>query len=273
MKKPELIARLRQRLLTGGKNKSEDPFVKFFIDYLTLLVITHDEKYDHWHIDHYLPQIVADAYELLRTSEEEWVVMYRLNYEKLTEHEVPNLLEIGATDGIYRAIVAETLGWLFKEVVGHDHMKDVFDEYLNAQSNALMGTFDKFLRQVFRRGLYDLIEGKDARGMSGKFSETDLRTYVIAGRLAFTFAKKQGEDEISVTFVAEDSDPNAYSAGIQSVYATLPECMVMIEDVIRLWPSDKVVQAQVFGDNAAVKLDAVAYMEAAARQEAEQTAE
>ncbi len=106
--------------------------------------------------------------------------------------------------------------------------------------------------------------------MSGTFGKTDLRTFCTAGRTMFTFARRMpgksgiylgGElvktlpyQELSVSFVAEDNDPTALSAGLQSVHATLPEAMALIEDVIKAWPSEKRAQKKVFADSASVSI-------------------
>ena len=246
MKKVELIQKLQQRSLMQAKTKNEGPIILFFIDYLLQLNIEHDEKYDFWHIDHYLPQIVADAYELLRTSEREWVVKHRRNYEKAVVRTVPNLLEIGVADDLQRALETQTLGYLFAELIGEEWIKNSFETYLDAQFYVLRGVFDKFLRKVYREGLYDLIQNTVNAGMSGRFGKTDLRTFVTGGRIMLTFARGQDKDEINVSFVAEDNDSNAYSAGTQSIHAMLPECLAMIEEVIQLWPGEKEAQARAF---------------------------
>lgn len=73
--------------------------------------------------------------------------------------------------------------------------------------------------------------------MSGKFGETELRTFITAGRIMFTFARrKKGE---SVSFIGEEGDPLCLSAGLQSVQTDFRTALDIIEDVIKHWPQDQ----------------------------------
>ena len=104
--------------------------------------------------------------------------------------------------------------------------------------------------------------------MSGKFGETELRTFICAGRRMFTFArridkskdsyfKKDGElycNEDSVSFVGEDHDLRCLSAGIQSIQADFRTCLDMIEDVIKNWPTEIDEQRKVYKANKEVSM-------------------
>jgi hypothetical protein len=92
---------------------------------------------------------------------------------------------------------------------------------------------------VYRKGLFDIIEACNVRGMSGQFGDTVLRTYTLCGRIMMTFAKSTEKDLIgdnSVTFITEEGDPLAYSAGIQTIEADFRTSLDLIEDVIKYWP-------------------------------------
>ena len=153
-------------------------------------------------------------------------------------------MQIGEGGDVFRSIgIVNLLAHLFCDIVGNGYPGHQISSYLNAEMNTLKLYIDKFLRVVYRKGLYDLV--KDAGGgMGGTFGEVKLRCFISAGHVIFTFARNVEESEISVTFIAEDGDPNAYGAGVQSVFATLPECMAMIDDVIAGWPTDGVEQAR-----------------------------
>ncbi|MEK7508239.1 MAG: hypothetical protein AAB568_00065 [Patescibacteria group bacterium] len=90
-----------------------------------------------------------------------------------------------------------------------------------------------------------------------------MRTFISAGRVMFTFARRKkgktvyqgfhGEEiarlpyrEDSVSFVGEDGDPLCLSAGIQSVHADLKTALDIIEDVIKHWPADAQKQAKLY---------------------------
>ncbi len=279
MHKRDLIARLRSKLLKiqgsiDGNNKhqwwkGQSAFACFLIYYLEQLDIPSDEKYDFWNIEPYLPELMVDAFEQLRTSSDERVVFFRKTYERETGHEVPNITDLGASDILHQGSAVQTiLGFMLKEVTGNTWIESQIDAYCNAQKHVLQQTFDKFLRLVYRQGLGEMISKCTKRGMSGKFIETDLRTYVMAGRIMFTFAKridpdkpshyKVGDDllcnEHSVSFVGEDGDPLCLSAGLQSVYADFRTALDLIEDVIKSWPQDAKEQKMMFKPDAKVNM-------------------
>jgi hypothetical protein len=156
--------------------------------------------------------------------------------------------------------VQTTLGFMLREITGQDWVEHQIDTYCNAQKYVLQQTFDKFLRQVYRQGLGEMIDKCNKARMSGKFGETELRTFITAGRIMFTFArridknkdsyyKKEGElycNEWSVSFVGEDGDPLCLSTGIQSVYANFRTAFDMIEDAIKHWSSDPKEQKKLY---------------------------
>lgn len=232
MHKKELIVKLKN-LSTNRRWKGQISFSKFLIFYLENLNIPADEKYDHWRIEPYLHDICVDAFEELRTSEDPKIAKFRKQYEDDTGHEVPNVLDLGVSHLFDRGnAVQTTIGFLLADVLEDRYITSQVDAYCNAQSYVLQQTFDKFLRQVYRRGMFKLINESNERGMSAVFGDTVLRTYTICGRIMFTFANKE-ED---VTFIAEDGDPLCYSSGLQSINTEFRGALDLIEDVIKHWP-------------------------------------
>lgn len=267
MHKRELIAKLAAFAATvptrtsGPQWKGQQAFAAFLVYYFKNLNIPSDEKYDFWSILPYLPELMVDAFEQLRTSKDEQVAKFRKQYEEETGHEVPNITDLGASNIFDQgSAIQTTLGFMLKDITGNEWIGQQIDTYCNAQKHVLQQTFDKFLRLVYRRGLGDMIEKCDKRGMSGKFVGIDLRTYVTAGRIMFTFAKridpdkagyyKVGDDlvcnEHSVSFVGEDGDPLCLSAGLQSVHADFRTALDLIEDVVKFWPQDAKEQKKMF---------------------------
>lgn len=252
--------------------KGQKAFALYLIAYLEALVIPSDEKYDFWRIEQYLPQILTDAFEHLRTGTDELATKYRAMYEQEAEHSVPNILDLGTSNILEQAsAVQTTLQFMMKDVIGEQWVEHEIDSYCNAQSHVLQHTFDKFVRSVYRNGMYETIDKCKSRGMAGKFGRTELRSYVMAGRIMLTFARKRkgktvyyGPDnkpfhtlpykEDSVSFVAEDGDPLALSAGIQSVQANFRTSLDMIEDVVRHWPGKPKEQKAVYKASKSVSL-------------------
>lgn len=251
--------------------KGQKAFARFFAWWLEKLDIPSDEKYGFWQIEPHLPQLAVDAFEHLRTGTDEETRRFREDYETETGHEVPNITDLGASRILdQRSAVQTTLGFMLQEITGQDQVEHKIDTYCNAQNYVLQQSFDKFLRLVWRKGMFEIVDKCAKRGMSGKFGETELRTYILAGRVMFTFARrKEGEtgvylggklvktlphQEGGVSFVGEDGDPLGLSAGLQSVDTDLHTCINMIEDVIKNWPSAEKEQRKVHKANANVSI-------------------
>lgn len=142
-------------IASGGGQKA---FATFLIHYLTNLHIPHDEKYDHWDIEHYLPELMVDAFEQLRTSTDEVIVPFRKAYEDEACQNVPNITDLGASNILEQSsAIQTTLGFLLREVTGQDLVATQIDTYCKAQMYVLQQTFDKFLRRVYRQGLYGVL--------------------------------------------------------------------------------------------------------------------
>ncbi|MFH0873540.1 MAG: hypothetical protein V1846_01720 [Candidatus Komeilibacteria bacterium] len=276
MHKKDLINALRQFLVRGGTDrgggvswKGQRAFANFLIFYLGKLDIPSDRKYDFWRIEPHLPELMVSAFEQLRMGTDSETARFRLEYEVEAGYDVPNITDLGASNLLDQvSAVQTTLGFMLREVTGLDWIEHKIDTYCNAQRYVLQQTFDKFLRLVYRQGLGEMIDKCTKRGMSGKFGETELRTFITAGRIMFTFARridssqesyyeKDGRlycNEWSVSFVGEDGDPLCLSAGIQSVYADFSTALGMIEDVIKHWPSDPPLQREQYQEDVKVSI-------------------
>jgi len=247
--------------------RGQKTLAAFLADYFEKLNIPSDEKYDFWSIDDYLPKLLVAAFETLRTSDEEWVVGYRQKFERESEHKVPNITDLkdGSTFDMFdRSSDVQTLGFMMRDLMGErgERIKSDIDKYCNAQHYVLKQTMDKFLRRVWWRGMYEMTNRCRVSGMSGKFSETELRTFVTGGRVMLTFARRKegrtgvylgGElveelpyQEDDVSFVGDDSDPLGLGTGLQSLHADLRTAQDMIEDVINNWPENEEEREKVY---------------------------
>lgn len=206
----------------------------------------------------YLDSYIADAMAELRTSRELDIVRFRERYlEEVGYSEFPNLTEVsfGSTErvlliGMVSRLVAQMSGWPGAE--------SQIEAYFKAKDTVIEQTLDEFLHRVYRRGLAKVIDNCKHRGMSGKFGNTELRSYVMAGRLELTFTRSTpvgvGLDEYSISFMGEEGDESAKRFGIQSIYAPFFEAIQMIEEVISNWPKFPPEQAKVFTSQDSVKL-------------------
>jgi hypothetical protein len=273
MHKTELIDRLKRFVATYEQRErkwsGQRAFANFLIYYFEKLNIPHDDKYSFWSIEEYLPGLLVDAFEQLRTGTDIEIVRFRTDYGTEIRHEVPNITDLGASNSLNQCYnVQVILGFLLREVLEDNWIEFNIESYCNAQSHVLQQTFDKFTRLVYRRGLSEIIDECPNSGMSGKFGEVELRTMVTGGRIIFTFAKLidkskkshyQAGDEIfcnewSVSFIGEDDDPLLLSAGRQSIDADFRTALDLIEEVIKNWPTDKNQQKEIYKESSDVCL-------------------
>lgn len=261
MKKQELINRLGDYSYSGNSNrKGEKTFVSFLIGYLGGLCIPGDEKYVFYDIVPHIPQILTDAHHEFRTSTEHWVSQLREQYVQEIGRNVANLTDVGVDNDLYRFSEVLMISSLAKKVLGKEDQGDYVEQdvlaHSNAQANLLQQVFDNFLRKVYRKGMFEMINSSKICGIGGVFGQTELRTFVTAGRIMFTFARgvEGSEEEISISFVAEDGDPNGYSAGLQSIHAGLVDSFTMINDVTDNWPEDEEKQKEVFLENDTISM-------------------
>lgn len=269
MHKSELISGLRSKLhkiteSIDGNNRhqwclGQQAFAGYLIHYLENLDIPNDEEYKHWRIEPYLPKLMVDAFEQLRTGTDKTTAKYRTMYEEETGHQVPNVVDVGESDILDQSLAVQTtIGFLLKEVTGQEWVNKDIETYCNAQKHVLQQTFDKFVRRVYRRGMSDAVGKCLSRGMSGRFGEVELRTFTTMGRVLFTFARridnsKEGDEryfnEHTVSFVAADDDPLCLSAGLQSVHADFRTALDLIEAVVKNWPPDTSEQRKLFKED------------------------
>jgi hypothetical protein len=250
MNKEKLIVELSNFLKGEIRSKGQKSFGKFFIEYLRRLDIA--AYYED--IMPYLPELIVDAFEQLRVKTDDNTTRFRKAYENETGWSVPNITDLGESNSMDQSSAVQTTGFLFKEITNWDWLENKIDTYCNAQRYVLQQTFDKFLRQVYRNGLFEIISQCQKRGMSGEFGNTVLRTHVSAARIMFTFARKQEEGEVSVSFLAAENDNLALGAGIQSIYADFFTSINMIEDVINYWPTTEKEKNDIYKENEKVSV-------------------
>lgn len=226
--------------------RGQMPLAKFLMYYLIEKLNLPDDRDFFWHhFPDYLPQILADGVEELRTSTHPVIKRMREEYERDTGGPVPNVFDIGASDLLEQGSFIQTLRFTLQDVIEDPAFSAKLDSYFNAQRNHLMQVFDKFLRVVYRPALFEIIKNASERGMSGKFGQTELRSFCLAGRLMLSFARKG--DEHILTFIGEEGDKNAWRFGIQSFSnVDFQMSLAMVNEVIEKWPSEAVKQAEAF---------------------------
>ncbi len=240
MKKAELVEALRTYAERGAEvTNGRDDMARFLAGYIGNLDIPADQKWDFWHIDHHIPQLVLGAFE----DKTAW--QFRMRYEDVSGRTTTSPTDIYGS-GVQQSLFVQDLGYMLKDALGLDWLADKIDTVFNAERHLLQQVFYKFLSHVFQRGLFRVVDESPKRGMSGTFGETTLRTFVIAGRMMLTFARSGERAEQNVSFVCGDDDALGLGSGVQSVYTDLQTAIAMINDVINAWPEDSSAQAEIF---------------------------
>lgn len=122
-----------------------------------------------------------------------------------------------------------------------------FNDWLKSlceREDAMRSSISKFVDNVYFKGLMSKINTSRSRGMEGVFGNTTLMSYVLAGRIMFTFT--QGDKSFSIVGI-EDEMRNTF--GLTSAFkCELEEAIDMVKDVISNWDLDG------FNDTDGVKL-------------------
>lgn len=225
-----------------GRMRGQATFALYLASYVEHLTIPADQEYDFWDIDNHIPRIIVGAIRAFEKSEEPWIIEFRKTYEKETEQPFYDPTHVYSGNNVAAVLEVEMIKELVHGIMGPraDYLRNNIDALLNAERHVVGLRFAQFEDQVYYvGGMSKIIAKCRFKGMSGKFGATTLRSYAIAGRLMFTFARGSGENEDSVSFVCEEDDLIGLNGGLQSCYAELPIALAMIEDVIANWPSNK----------------------------------
>ena len=254
MKKAELVSALNDYAERGVEaTNGRDDLARFLADYLSELDIPADQKWDFWQIDHHIPQLVLGAFETLRMSEGESSREFSVHYGGVMGRATVDPTDIWG-GGVEQSLFVQNLGYMLKDALGFDWLAKEIDMIFNAERHLLEQLFYKFLSRVFQRGLFRAIDESPKRSMSGTFGETTLRTYILAGRLMFTFARPGERAEQNVSFVCGDDDALGLGSGVQTVYTDMQTAIAMINDVITAWPEERSAQAEMFTADGSISI-------------------
>lgn len=254
-----------------------DAIARYFEDHTE---ITDKDIGLNWFCD--LHKHLVEAFEEFRTHPKHQVLRetYKSQMGEL-RYEIPDLLDVrgGYSYGhmVYDLVklmprLAGRCGstWLERDLEG----------YFHAESNVIDHAWKRFVRRCYRP-IAPRIKAERHRGNSGVFGRTTLRSYVLAGRIMFTFARSaavpnllakitelvdtqgvtaenkvaaleallmiapspdDGPDIQQVSFVGDDSDMYGFRAGMNYPQASYSDCVAMINDVIDHWDPNKFVE-------------------------------
>ncbi len=255
MDRNELVASIRRFLRNPNIQwKGEKTFAEYFHWWFDTQV-TEDFPYSG--ILPHLPEIIVEAVQHLREGQDVETIRFRTSYlNEVQANEVPNLTDI-AFGGVRRVLTIEHLAGMMPKLTGNDFTEHQLKAYLHAQDNMLDHSLREFIRQVYRRGMYQLTHECDDSGMGGQFGTTELRTFYTAGHLMLTFARPNQDmpdGEESVSYVADYEDPTGLRSGVQSVFTSVFTAIEMINEVIANWPQTLEEQAKAYSSNSGVRI-------------------
>jgi hypothetical protein len=188
---------------------------------------------------------LVDAFEEFRKDPKHAVL--RSQYREIRGYDIPSLVDIrGSFEyGFVSRDIARVMGDVTAQMYGGDWLKAELEGRFGAQSHAIEEAWRTFVRKCYRTGLYDQIKAESHRGNSGEFGSTTLMTYVMAGRIMFTFNR----DDRGVSFVADESDASGCRSGINYPTDGLPytKLVEMIEEVVANWDIDKLKPSKTVG--------------------------
>lgn len=179
---------------------------------------------------HDLPYLLVEAFEAWRFQTKYHAL--REAYRALTQHDVPDLVDVGSADLVWASLVARQLAIWLPAVTEEPWIAREIEMYLRAQFSTLRQAFQVFARRVWRRGLAQKIRSKSLSGMSGDFGDGYvLRSYILAGRVMLTFAQQRKDREAaSVSFIGVEEDEIG-RLGVQSCHCRLVDAITLIETI------------------------------------------
>lgn len=234
----------------------------------------------NWLVD--LGKYLVDAFEEFRTLPKYQALreQYQLDGGEM-RYEIPDLLDLrGSYQHGHVTHDLERLMPILAGRCGGEWLERDLTCRFGAEAMVIDHAWRRFVRICYRP-IAPRIKAERHRGNSGLFGRTTLRSYVLAGRIMFTFSRTstvsdvlakvtelvntadvtaenkvaaleallmiipapdEGPDVQSVSFVADESDMYGFRSGLNYPHTPYAECVAMINDVIDNWDSDKFVE-------------------------------
>jgi len=135
--------------------------------------------------------------------------------------------KIGFTKLLKKTDSMENIRLHMNDIIKSQILSDPIYDNVLIEINKLI---KKFENDVYLNGLKDIIDKSTMKGMSGNFGSVKLNSFVMAGRIMFTFEKEKDD----ITFLcAENEIPSRM--GFHSINATWPTAKSIIKEVIENW--------------------------------------
>lgn len=235
MNKDTLIAKLRE--FAKKNNHSQKYFyesfrAKILADFLANSDLPTEQ---HYNALDYLAPVIARGVE-----KDSGLPQHKQKLGPFTDHDLSSLTALlsSSAEEITRFETIRNFTKLLDKAIAVPGLTEYLNSYWDAQYNVLWQLVDRFNKDVWQKGLYDLVYKYSQR--VGKFSKTKLITGSFCGRTSIIFDRGKGR----IFFNGEESSPNKLALG-PGPETPLYAAIEMIEEVISLWPSDTEKQAKI----------------------------
>lgn len=231
--KTKFVAAIREFLKTGetpdypkgdyrdsrGELLLIDAIAKYFEDHTEII---DKEMGLNWLAD--LHKYLVEAFEEFRTDAKHQAL--RETYRAQTQHDIPDLLDVRC--GHARIHVMYDLLKFLPDITGRcggEWLERDLKTYFGAQDEVIEHSWRRFVRLCYRPIAHRIKEERH-RGNSGLFGRTTLRSYVLAGRIMFTFARSSKRPDLTllddITGILDGTNASAENklAAIEAIMMT-----------------------------------------------------
>lgn len=116
----------------------------------------------------------------------------------------------------------------------------------------LRAAIETFTEQVYQHGLAALIAASPLKGLQGRFGDTILRSYTMAGRTLLTFEDTlRPGAHVTLIGLAAEADPRL---GLYSWRTDPVHAQALIGSIHPHWPTDLAAQRAIYQPSARVTI-------------------
>lgn len=184
----------------------------------------------------HLHKYLVEAFDEFRTHER-WQTARDAYAYACGGEEIPDLVNVHV-GGLHRLLATHHLAYFCAAVSGEKWLREHLEAFFDAQQTCIDQAWWDFTRVAYRQ-IMPRIKVESHRGNKGKFGKTELLTWAGMGRVMFTFRRGKDEDDVQVTYVADDGDEHGRRAGPNNSRTPYEVCVEMIREVATGWSLDK----------------------------------
>lgn len=239
MKRIDVIEKLEAFSVSSERRKrGEKVLAQGFANYLRSIRIQQEAKFNHWLIEPTLAQLVVYAIGAMDASDAPWAIEFRQEYLLETNMMFQSPLRIGTGHAMVQATLISMIVDVFEKSLQSEELARAIGGTLNAEYDLIINRMYQFMQKIYIAGkLGERIKACQKQGMSGSFGDTQLYSWVSAGRVSLTFIRSFAGNQAKVNFSLSEDNPLGLGIYIGACDATLESVLAMINEVMSEWPS------------------------------------